>query len=92
MATIYENKSETNEDQQDKKDQDKKDQEEINASFKRLLQLDLEEEMREVNCCIGCKTRVEKWMSFCGATCEKKFNASYEELKIQTELPLKDKR
>jgi hypothetical protein len=82
--TTNKNEDEINQQcQEDKEEQDK-----INASFQRLLDLELEEKLRDANCCIECKTRVEKWMSFCGAICEKKFNTLYEE--IQTELPVKE--
>jgi len=84
--TTNKNEDEINQQCQEKQEQeDKEEQDKINANFQRLLDLELEEES---GCCTVCNNRVEVWMSFCGATCEKKFYTSYEE--IQPEFPVKE--
>jgi len=90
MTTTYENNCEIKEQDQDQEqgeeDQEQEEeqgeeQEEINASFRRLLELDeLEEEVLDINCCIVCKTLMVKWMNFCSAVCENKFISQYETL------------
>jgi hypothetical protein len=74
MTTTYVEPNKCFEEKEEEEEEEEENQDEINASFQHLIDLELEEEVLEINCCIVCKKHISNWSNFCSAMCENKFN------------------